>query len=156
MNNFLLKKNKIFNNNQITDIIEKGFKNFDLENADYYILEDLIEYSNLTDIIILKILIPVLLCLLNSLNTGSLCLNLDNPELINKLNNLTDNINESKKIIFDFIKNIDLFNGIISIDKDEYKPLVLKTYNKKKIPVFSKIFYLRNKIKRSIEQFFNP
>ncbi len=97
-------------------MIEKGFEVFDLNSADYYTILDLLEFSRIESDEKLKNLTAILLCLFSSLKDGSLCLKLNEEVVRNKLDLITANEDESIGILDNFLREVEEYNNIISIN----------------------------------------
>ena len=150
MNQASYAGNKI--SKEISEILDKGFEKLNLNALDYYTIIDLINYSSLEDISLLKSLTYILLLLFSSLKDGSLCLKLDPDITSDKMNLLIDNSKDFKKIINHFISNIDKFKYILTADTTEYKPIIFKKKGKILILYFEKYFNHEKKIKKEISK----
>lgn len=137
-------------NKEISTILDKGFDRLDLNTLDYHTIIDLINYSSVDDLSLIKSLSYILLLLFSTLKDGSLCLKL-NPDITpDKLNLLIDNNENPKEIINQFINNTDKFKNILTYDVTEYKPVIIIKKERSLILYFEKYFNYEKKLKKEI------
>ena len=137
-------------------LIAKAFDAFDLNSVDYYTLLDLLEYSGPTLNEKTANLAAILACLFSALKDGSLCLMLNGALIKNKLDIITGNNNESAQIINNFLSGINEYKKIISINKDEYKPIVLQTLDKNQYLYFQKYYSAGQKLQAVMHKLLDP
>lgn len=136
-----------------SEILEKGIDKFSLNASDFYTIIDLLNYSKVNEESQKITLIYILLLLFTTLKDGSLCLKLNSSNIIDKLNLITENSEYSKKIIEQFLSNIENFKNIMTGDQMKYIPIIHQKKGNDVLLYFEKYFAYEKKLKNEIENF---
>jgi exodeoxyribonuclease V alpha subunit len=118
---------------------------------DYLTIWDLIQPAGYSDD---YTLCAILICMFDTLQEGSLCLDLEKSRLKNRLQTFTD-----KQVASDtaekFLSGLDQhqYDGFISWDCDQFLPLVLSEFQNRRLLYFQKYYVFEKQLKKRIEKF---
>ena len=117
---------------------------------DYLTIWDLIQLGGFSED---YPLVAVLLCMFDALQEGSLCLDLEKRNLQNRLHNFAD-----KKTSVDTAENFlaalnqNQYQGFISHNRDEFRPLVLSERENRRLLYFQKYYVFENQLRKRIDR----
>jgi exodeoxyribonuclease V alpha subunit len=117
---------------------------------DYLTIWDLIQLAGYSDD---YALFAILLCMFDTLQEGSLCLDLEKSNLKSRLQVFAD-----KQASFDtvekFLSGLDQnqYDGFISRNRDEFMPLVLTEFENRRLLYFQKYYVFEKQLKKRIER----
>jgi exodeoxyribonuclease V alpha subunit len=117
---------------------------------DYLTIRDLVQLGGFSDD---YVLFAVLLCMFNSLQEGSLCMDLETSNLKNRLQAFTDK-QVSSDTAEKFLSSLDQnqYDGFISWNRDQFMPLVISEFENKKLLYFQKYFVFEKQLKKRIQK----
>jgi exodeoxyribonuclease V alpha subunit len=117
---------------------------------DYLTIRDLVQLGGFSDD---YVLFAVLLCMFNSLQEGSLCMDLEPNNLKNRLQAFTDK-QVSSDTAEKFLSGLDQnqYDGFISWNRDQFMPLVISEFENKRLLYFQKYFVFEKQLKKRIEK----
>ena len=119
----------------------------------------LIDYLTIWDLIQLAgysedyTLVAILICMFDTLQEGSLCLDLKKNNLKNRLQAFTDK-QVSSETTEKFLYGLDQnqYDGFISRDRDRFMPLVLSEFENRRLLYFQKYYVFEKQLKKRIER----
>ncbi|MCU0615009.1 MAG: AAA family ATPase [Desulfobacterales bacterium] len=117
---------------------------------DYMTIWDLIQLSGYSDD---YTLFPILLCMFDTLQEGSLCLDLEKRNLTDRLQ-VFANKQVSSDIAEKFLSGLDQnrYNGFISRNHDQFMPLVLSESENRRLLYFQKYYVFEKQLRKRIER----
>jgi exodeoxyribonuclease V alpha subunit len=118
---------------------------------DYLTIRDLMQLAGYQDD---YILFAVLLCMFETLQQGSLCLDLEKNNLKSRLQAFSDNqvsSDTAEKFLSALAQN--QYEGFISKNCDQFMPLVLSEIENRRLLYFQKYYVFERKLKKRIEKF---
>jgi exodeoxyribonuclease V alpha subunit len=118
---------------------------------DYLTIRDLMQLAGYQDD---HVLFAILLCMFETLQQGSLCLDLEKDNLKSRLIAFADK-QFSSDIAEKFLSGLDRnqYNDFISRNCDQFMPLVLSEIENRKLLYFQKYYVFERQLKKRIEKF---
>jgi exodeoxyribonuclease V alpha subunit len=118
---------------------------------DYLTIRDLMQLAGYQDD---YVLFAILLCMFETLQQGSLCLDLEKDNLKSRLIAFADK-QVSSDIAEKFLSGLDRnqYNDFISRNRDQFMPLVLSEIENRKLLYFQKYYVFERQLKKRIEKF---
>jgi exodeoxyribonuclease V alpha subunit len=118
---------------------------------DYLTIRDLMQLAGYQDD---YVLFAILLCMFDTLQQGSLCLDLEKNNLKSRLQAFSDK-QASSDIAEKFLSGLDQnqYDGFISRNRDQFMPLVLNEIENRKLLYFQKYYVFERHLKKRIEKF---
>jgi exodeoxyribonuclease V alpha subunit len=118
---------------------------------DYLTIRDLIQLAGYQDN---DVLFAVLLCMFDTLQQGSLCLDLEKNNLKSRLQAFSDK-QVSSDTAEKFLSGLDQnqYDGFISRNRDQFMPLVVSEIENRKLLYFQKYYVFERQLKKRIEKF---
>jgi exodeoxyribonuclease V alpha subunit len=118
---------------------------------DYLTIRDLMQLAGYQDN---YVLFAILLCMFETLQQGSLCLDLEKNNLKNRLQAFSDK-QVSSDTAEKFLSGLDQnqYEGFISKNRDQFVPLVLSEIENRKLLYFQKYYVFERQLKKRIEKF---
>ncbi len=141
--------NDIFN---FDNLNENAFEELNLSRIDYYTIRDLMEFSGIKERDKLTTLFLILLCMFDSLKNGSICIKLEEKHILEKLYLLTGDRQLAEKSAKEITDNRDEFKKLIGSSENDYKPLILKSYNGRNYLYFQKYFIHEKELKSQLDR----
>jgi exodeoxyribonuclease V alpha subunit len=135
----------IFSEIKEIDTIARLINENELSFLDCLTIRDILELGDIKDD---TAFLAMLLMMFESLQEGSLCLELDKPNLISRFGRRVDTAG-AQSLVERFMTALKIgsYNRIIATDPSQYKPMIAATVDGRQLLYFQKYFYHENRLK---------